>query len=212
MEDWTNVKNDFIWLMPRALLQYQDSDEILRSKTRKELLEELSSSLAYHQIKRVKGAWKESLPVLDGMVPDDASHDSELMFELLNNWTVMDIAQEIALRRYQASDQIFISKHVQNLVMVEDFDLMTRLSKHARDVLSDYADSHLAALIAHKRVGDFKSALSRRDTRSMDSPATYSWVIEQDRKNRTLLGEIPSFEKLFAGRAIPERLKLRQVS
>ena len=212
MEDWANVKNDFIWLMPRALLQYQDSDEILRSKTRKELLEELSSSLAYHQIKRVKGAWKESLPVLDGMVPDDASHDSELMFELLNNWTVMDIAQEIALRRYQASDQIFISKHVQNLVMVEDFDLMTRLSKHARDVLSDYADSHLAALIAHKRVGDFKSALSRRDTRSMDSPATYSWVIEQDRKNRALLGEIPSFEKLFAGRAIPERLKLRQVS
>ena len=51
---------------------------------------------------------------------------------------------------------------------------------------------------------DFKRALSLRNSISMDSPGTYGWIIHQDEKNRTALGEIPSFDALFAQNALPE--------
>ena len=94
--------------------------------------------------------------------------------------------------------------------MTEDFELMSRLAKHARLALAGYDDDELAALIADKRLGDFRTALARRIVRSMDSPGTYGWILDQSRKNRERLGRIPSFEELFAGQAIPERLVLAE--
>ena len=38
----------------------------------------------------------------------------------------------------------------------------------------------------------------------MDSPGTYAWIMFQDGKNRTALGEIPSFDELFAKSALPQ--------
>ena len=38
----------------------------------------------------------------------------------------------------------------------------------------------------------------------MDAPATYGWILLQDRKNRERLGGLPSFDELFAARATPD--------
>jgi glutamate synthase (NADPH/NADH) large chain len=83
---------------------------------------------------------------------------------------------------------------------------MVALSKHAKAAVSDYDDAGLATLVAHKRLSDFKRALSMRNILSMDSPGTYSWILHQDRKNRNALGEIPSFDELFAQNALPDLL------
>jgi glutamate synthase (NADPH/NADH) large chain len=38
----------------------------------------------------------------------------------------------------------------------------------------------------------------------MDSPGTYAWILHQDRKNTNALGQIPSFDELFAQYALPD--------
>ncbi|MEM7194321.1 MAG: glutamate synthase-related protein [Pseudomonadota bacterium] len=212
LENWANERQHFVWIMPRALLQYQDAEAILSAKSRKELLEELSVALAQHQITRLKTAWKTNIPVLDGIVPQHGQ-DSETMYELINNWTVLDTALDvIRKRRPGLKEKAETALLARNLVMTKDFDLMTRLAKHGRVALGGYDDSGLAVLVANKRLGDFKEALTLRNARSIDSPGTYGWIIDQTRKNLERLGHLPSFAELFAGQALPERLAAARAS
>ncbi|CPZ24085.1 citrate synthase [Mycobacteroides abscessus subsp. abscessus] len=37
----------------------------------------------------------------------------------------------------------------------------------------------------------------------MDSPGTYGWILHQSAKNIDKIGRLPSFEELFAHRALP---------
>ncbi|MEO0922773.1 MAG: glutamate synthase large subunit, partial [Pseudomonadota bacterium] len=203
LDNWDDVKGDFAWIMPRALLQYQDADEILAARSRKELVEELATALAAHQITVLKKAWKRGKPVHQGLTPDYGDADSEDMYRLLNSYTVLETAQVMAEKRFGA-DRKARHKAVRNLIMTEDFGLMSALAKHARTAVADYDDSGLATLVANKRLDDFKHALSLRNILSMDSPGTYSWIMHQTRKNRSALGDIPSFDKLFAHKALPD--------
>lgn len=204
LKDWDNVFGEFAWIMPRALLQYQDADAILAARSRKELLEELATALSAHQVTKLKRAWKSGLPVEHGMAPDYGETDTEEMFKLLNSWTVLDAAQAIARKRVGGKTRDdAVQKATRNLVLTEDFTLMMQLAKHARTAVSDYDDGELAALVANKRLRDFKQALSLRNILSMDSPGTYSWIVHQSEKNREQLGHIPSFEELFARNALP---------
>ncbi|MBO6920368.1 MAG: glutamate synthase large subunit [Rhizobiaceae bacterium] len=206
LNNWDNEKEHFAFIMPRALLQYQDAAEILAVKSRKELIDELATGLAARQVKKFKRAWRDGQPVLNGRVPEYGDVDTEDMFRLLNNWTVLDAAQKIAMKRLKTDkiESASVNKATKNLILTEDFALMNALLKHAKDAVSDYTDSELAIMISNKRLTDFKEALSLRNILSMDSPGTYGWIIYQDRKNIKALGEMPSFERLFAGKSLPE--------
>ncbi|MEM9708889.1 MAG: glutamate synthase-related protein [Pseudomonadota bacterium] len=204
LEDWDTARSDMAWVMPKALLQYQDADAILAARSRKELIEELSTALAGHQVAELKSAWKRGRPVLGGQVPAYGATDTEEMFRLLNSYTVLEMAASIARKRVDGANPLALNKAVKNLVLTEDFGLMAALAKHAKAAVSDYDDPGLASLVAHKRLSDFKRALSLRNILSMDSPGTYAWILHQDRKNRAALGEIPSFDALFAENAIPD--------
>ena len=81
---------------------------------------------------------------------------------------------------------------------------MSALAKHAKKALNVYNDLEIAALVANKRLKDFKKALSLRNIISMDSPGTYSWILHQNKKNKEVLGLIPNFDELFAGVAIAD--------
>ena len=193
------------WVMPKALLQYQDSDEILKSKTRKELVEELSVSLAEYQIAEVKRAWKGDYVVAGGVVPTNGVPNSPEMYRLLNSYTVIEMAQKIVEKRSSSSVKgNVLDRAVRNLVFSESFALMLALSKHARKALENYDDYEIAAFIANKRLTDFKQALSQRNVLGMDSPGTYSWIIHQSKKNRISLGKIPSFDELFSAVAVTD--------
>ena len=199
LANWAQEQAHFAWALPRALLQYQDADEILKAKPRKDLIEELAQALVTHQIRKLKKAWRRGIPVLRGRTPDYGETDTEEMFALLNQWTVLEAAQAIARGRIKAPDDSpEARKAARNLILTEDFGLMTRLLKHGRAAVSDYSDPELAAFVAAKRLGEYKEALSLRNILSMDSPGTYGWILDQDRKNRRILGEIPSFDALFA--------------
>ncbi|MFT3688958.1 glutamate synthase-related protein [Paenirhodobacter sp.] len=203
---WAQEEAHFAWVLPRALLQYQDAGEILKARPRKDLVEELAQGLVAHQIRKLKTAWRSGAPVLGGRVPDYGQTDTEEMFALLNQWTVLEAAQALARQRTGASDTPQARKAARNLILTEDFSLMARLLKQGREAVAGYSDPELAALVAAKRLGDYKRALSLRNILSMDSPGTYGWILDQDRRNRAVLGEIPSFEALFARASLADSL------
>jgi glutamate synthase (NADPH/NADH) large chain len=204
LADWENTRAHMAWVMPKALLQYQDADAILAARSRKELIEELSTALAAHQIAELKKAWKQGRPVHRGAVPSYGEMDTDEMFRLLGSYIVLEQAQAIADKRVKGADRIARDKAARNLILTEDFGLMAALAKHAKASVEGYDDAGLAALVANKRLSDFKRALSLRNILSMDSPGTYAWILHQSAKNRAALGEVPSFDALFAENAIPD--------
>lgn len=207
LENWETECQHFVYVMPRSLLLYQDGGEILKAKTRKDLLEELSTSLAAHQVAKFKSAWRAGKTIADGAVPAYGATDTQEMFVLLNNYTVLSFAQQLALGKLPkgtAVEDAAVEKAVRNLLMTEDFALVSKLQRHARAAIENYSDDELASLIAAKRMSDYKAALTQRNIRSMDSLATYGWIIYQDACNREVLGHLPDFEELFARAALPE--------
>ncbi|MEM6304987.1 MAG: glutamate synthase-related protein [Pseudomonadota bacterium] len=204
LEDWDTTRTHMAWVMPKALLQYQDADAILAASSRKALVEELSTALSAHQIAALKAAWKLGRPVHRGAVPGYGEMDTDEMFRLLGSYIVLEQAQAIAAKRMPKAPQPVLDKAAKNLVLTEDFALMAALAKHAKACVEGYDDAGLAALVANKRLDDFKRALSLRNILSMDSPGTYAWILHQSAKNRAALGEVPSFDALFAEHAIPD--------
>ena len=203
LDNWNNEKENFYFIMPKALLQYQDAEMILKSKSRKDLIEELAINLSTFQIRKLKSAWKSGIPVNNGFVPNDGELDSKKMFELINSHTVLCFAKEIVKSKSKI-DEKEEGKKIRNLILTEDFKLMTRILNHAKKAINVYDDTQLAAMIASKRINDFKETLSLRNILSMDSPGTYGWILFQSKKNLNFLKKIPCFEELFAQNTIPE--------
>ncbi|PWE53578.1 glutamate synthase large subunit [Metarhizobium album] len=205
IENWDSEKHNFVYGMPRALLLYQDSDAILQAKNRKDLVEELATALAAHQVRKFKLAYRDRRPVLNGRVPGYGETDTEEMFTLINNYTVLSMAQSVALARVPnaggPSDPV-VEKAVRNLLLTEDFALMQKIARYAREAVADHDEEALAVMIAAKRLDDYRQALAGRNTLSMDSPGTYGWIIHQTNRNIERIGRLPSFEELFARRAL----------
>jgi glutamate synthase (NADPH/NADH) large chain len=207
LENWESEQHNFVYGMPRALLLYQDSNEILKAKPRKELLEELATALAAHQVRKFKLAYRDKRAVLNGSVPGYGETDTEEMYALLNNYTVLSMAQAIAMQRVplaRGPSDPAIEKAVRNLILTEEFALMQRLLKYAREALAGHNDEQLAVMIAAKRLDDYRQALSKRNILSMDSPGTYGWIIQQNARNIEKIGRLPGFEELFAANALPD--------
>ncbi|MEM6415628.1 MAG: glutamate synthase-related protein [Pseudomonadota bacterium] len=205
LDNWEVEQAHIKWVMPKALLQYQDANEILSNKTRKDLIEELSTALSMRQVNNLKKAWRTGEPVEQGAFPGYGDVDSEEVYRLVSCWTVLEASQSIALKRTgKPVDHPETVKAARNLVLTEDFALMAALAKHARAAIEGYDSSDLAALVAHKRIEDFKQALTLRNVRSSDILGTYGWIILQTQKNTETLGRIPSFEELFAQNALAD--------
>lgn len=213
LENWESEKHNFVYGLPRALLLYQDSDAILKAKSRKDLVEELSTALAGHQVRKFKLAYRDGKAVLNGNVPGYGETDTEGMFVLLNNYTVLSMAQSIALARVPGArgpSDPAVEKAVRNLLLTEDFSLMQKLARYARDAIAGYDDEALAVMVAAKRLDDYRQALKGRNTRAIDSPGTYGWILHQSARNIERIGRIPSFEELFARQAISGFAPARQ--
>ncbi|MFT3663010.1 MAG: glutamate synthase-related protein [Gordonia sp. (in: high G+C Gram-positive bacteria)] len=215
LQNWETERHYFTYAMPKALVAHQDSATIMATLDRRTLLDELSGAIAVDQVRALKRASRTAVPVLDGAVPAFGHTDDETTFALLSAFTVFELAREVATARLKktrhgsrlVANEQTIAHAARNLVLTEDFDLLGRVARYARDILSEYPVEHLAALIGAKRVTDYKQALALRNVRSMDAPATYGWLLLQDARNREVLGELTSFAELFATRAVPDIAK-----
>lgn len=207
LENWETEKANFVYGLPTALLLYQDNEAILKAKPRKDLLEELATAVAGWQVRKFKLAYRDGKPILGGAIPGPGAGDSETTFRLLNEYTVLAMAQQLALSRLPGITEAghpAVASAVRKLLLTEDFALMQKILRHARSVLQTYGDPELAALVADKRLRDYKAALSQRNVLSMDSPGIYGWILYQSTRNRSVLQRLPSYEELFAKAAAPD--------
>ena len=203
LTNWLKEKSNFAFVTPKAFLQYQDYEEILLSKSRKSLVEELSEGMVSFQIEKFKKAWKSGIQIHGGLAPEVETKDPLKQFELLNSWTVLDTAQKIGSKILN-SDNKDINKIVERLILTEDFKLMKQLLKHSKEAISHYNDRELSVMIADKRLNDFKKALSLRNIMAMDSISTYGWIIYQQIRNSKAINKVPSYEELFFKQTFPD--------
>tara|TARA_E500000178_G_scaffold167158_2_gene166597 strand:- start:14168 stop:19621 length:5454 start_codon:yes stop_codon:yes gene_type:complete len=207
LDNWLVEKFNMAFITPKSLLQYQDYEEILKSKSKEDLINELSQGMASYQVQKFKDFWHSGKNILEGEIPNDQDDDDQKKIELLNNWTVLNFAQKIAAKRLapeKNSKEAEINSEVKNLVLTENFFLMNELLKHSKRAISHYNDKELSIMVANKRLSDFKKALTMRSVLSMDGLSTYGWIIYQDMRNSKAMKKVPNYEELFYNQILPD--------
>ncbi|ROR28935.1 glutamate synthase (NADPH/NADH) large chain [Curtobacterium sp. JUb34] len=204
LADWETTRQHVYVGMPRALLLTQDAGEILAAATRPELLDELATSIATDKLRAFKVDYRDQRTVLGGRAPALGDQGDD-MFSLLSSYTVLGVAQDVALERVPGAgpNDPRVAEAVKNLVLTEDFSVKQRVVKYLRGTLDRFADDQLATLIAIKRLDDYKRALTQRNNRSMDAPGTTGWIMHQNAKNDGRVREA-RFDELLATAALED--------
>lgn len=206
LADWGTERRHMYCGMPRSLLLYQDATEILAAATRSELLDELATSIATDKLRAFKVDYRDRRTVLGGRAPALGDQGGDDMFSLLSSYTVLGVAQDLALKRVPGAsglDDPRVAEAVRNLVLTEDFFVKQRVVKYLRGTLERFGDDELATLIAIKRLDDYKRALTQRNNLSVDAPGTYGWIIHQTTKNAGRV-RAARFDELLATAALED--------
>lgn len=206
LDNWETVRAAFMVGTPRALLQYQDHTVVAANSTRSELIDELANFLSQHQVTRYRSQLRDGQPLFTGAAPGHGLDGSEQMYALINSYTVLRIAQQLAAARLGTDDIDSSQVHLtaRTMILTEDFALLQRLVKHGRQALSGYSDDDLAVLVAAYRLDAYKQALYRRNVLSMDALGIYGWILRNNYRNRQAIGRLPGVEELFAAQASSE--------
>ncbi|ULR52181.1 glutamate synthase-related protein [Streptomyces deccanensis] len=206
LENWASEREHVYCGMPRALLLYQDAGEILAAATRNELLDELATSIATDKLRAFKVDYRDRRTVLGGRAPAFGDQGSDDMFSLLSSYTVLGVAQDLALQRVPGAsgpDDPKVAEAVRNLILTEDFFVKQRVVKYLRGTLDRFDDGELATLIAIKRLDDYKRALKQRNNLSVDAPGTSGWIVHQTTKNAGRV-RAARFDELLANAALDD--------
>ncbi|AXG81988.1 glutamate synthase-related protein [Streptomyces paludis] len=206
LHDWEAERKHVYCGMPRALLLYQDAGDILAAATRAELLDELATSIATDKLRAFKVDYRDRRTVLGGRAPAFGDQGGDDMFSLLSSYTVLGVAQELALKRVPGAsgpDDPRVAEAVRNLVLTEDFFVKQRVVKYLRGTLERFGDDELATLIAIQRLDTYKRALKQRNNLSVDAPGTYGWIIHQTTKNAGRV-RAARFDELLANAALDD--------
>ncbi|MEE1764732.1 glutamate synthase-related protein [Streptomyces sp. SP18BB07] len=206
LENWASEREHVYCGMPRALLLYQDAGEILAAATRNELLDELATSIATDKLRAFKVDYRDRRTVLGGRAPAFGDQGSDDMFSLLSSYTVLGVAQDLALQRVPGAsgpDDPKVAEAVRNLILTEDFFVKQRVVKYLRGTLDRFDDGELATLIAIKRLDDYKRALKQRNNLSVDAPSTSGWIVHQTTKNAGRV-RAARFDELLANAALDD--------
>ncbi len=205
LAEWETTRQHVYVGMPRALLLTQDAGEILAAASRNELLDELANSIATDKLRAFKVDYRDQRAVLGGRAPALGDQGDD-MFSLLSSYTVLGVAQDLALERVPGAagpNDPRVTEAVKNLILTEDFFVKQRVVKYLRGTLDRFADDQLATLIAIKRLDDYKRALTQRNNRSMDAPGTTGWIMHQNAKNDGRVREA-RFDELLANAALED--------
>ncbi len=200
LADWERQRHYFKFAMPLWLYKTQTAEYLAKSLDRKAMIEELAVSYAQKQIGQIKTALQSKQPLFGGAIP--AGGDGGLTQNLINSFAVINAAWRLAKEQLQkagkACDAYALERQAQHLILERPRKLQDELIKNIREAYSQYDDAQLAALMAAKRLDDYKSTLRLRDVQSINSIGSTAWIIEQDRFNRSALQGLPSVEKNLA--------------
>ena len=204
LANWETERKHFKFAVPLWLYKTQTAEFLSKSLDRKAMIEELSIDYAQQQISLVKTAYKTGEALFDGAIPDYGKTDTALTFKLINSFSVINAAQNIAKNQLNKSGQsaisdLQISQQAEKLIMERPRKIQDSLVKTNREAYSNYSDEQLAALLADKRLNDYKTAMIQRDVQSIYSIGSTAWIIEQHNNNQQALADVASIEEYIAG-------------
>lgn len=199
---WANERQHFRFALPLWLNRTQTAEYLSKALDRKAMIEELAVAFAQKQIAQIKQAYSSNQPLFKGAIPGYGETDTDLTLKLINSYAVIDKAQQIARDQLNKAGHVLsdalIDKYAYKLVMERPRKLQDALIKNIREAYSQYDDGQLAALMAEKRLNDYKNTLVLRDVQSIYSIGSTAWIIEQERFNRQALAGVPSVDKNLA--------------
>jgi len=204
LANWENERKHFKFAIPLWLYKTQTAEYLSQSIDRKAMIEELCTAYAQKQISLVKTAYQNNEALFDGAIPDYGKTDTALTFKLINSFSVIVKAQEIAKDQLKKAGMLDvteqkISQQAEKLIMQRPRKIQDALVKINREAYSNYTDEQLSALLAEKRLTDYKTALIQRDVQSINSIGSTAWIIEQHRINQISLAEVTGIEEYIAG-------------
>ncbi len=206
VSNWANERKHFKFAVPLWLYKTQTAEYLSKALDRKAMIEELSVAYAQEQISLVKTAYQNQNNVFDGAIPEHGETDTNLTFKLINSFAVIEQASQIAKNQLTKSvpatsiiTDAQISQQTEKLILQRPRKVQDALVKINREAYSNYNDEQLAALLADKRLNDYKTALTLRDVQSIYSIGSTAWIIEQHKVNQLALTDIASIEQYIAG-------------
>jgi len=185
LANWDTERQHFFIAIPLFLYKTQTATFLKQALERKAMIEELSIALAQQQIAEVKQAHQANQPLFKGAVPAYGDIDTQLTFKLINSFAAIDTAEKL-------TDDTF------KLISERPRKLQDALVKSIREAYSHYSDDELSALLAAKRLSDYKTALINRDVQSINSIGSTAWIIEQDKINRIALEGLTPIDEYLA--------------
>jgi glutamate synthase (NADPH/NADH) large chain len=199
LENWDQHRQHFFVMIPQALYKYHVSAAILAAHNRKSLIEELSSAWSHWHLRRVASAYKKDTAMFSGSIPGYGSRDTELVCQYVN-------AMGVLRRALETSEKVDLVKQgdvasdvmARHLIESEDRRLLERLVKDVKDALADYSDEALAALLADKRLRDYKESLETREVADTRAFGTSVWIMIRDLDNQNELGQYEPLEEALA--------------
>ena len=199
LDNWQQSREHFYVLIPRALYNYHTGAAIVENSDRKTMAEELSQGWGVWHLRRISGAYRNGGEMFGGALPAYGHRDSDLICRYTNAMGVLRRAQEVAVKSdLVKSGQVKVDEMARHLIESEDRKLLELLFKDVKAALANYSDTALAALLADKRVGDYKESLTLREVWDTRAFGTSVWIMARDRDNQAELAEYPALEESLA--------------
>ena len=204
LSNWAAERKHFKFAIPLWLYKTQTAEYLSKDLDRKVMIEELSIAYAQDQIDLVKTGYQNNQALFDGAIPDYGKTDTALTFKLINSFSVIDKAQKIAKAQLIKSGHTVVSEQqitlqAEKLILQRPRKIQDVLVKTNREAFSNYTDEQLAALLADKRLNDYKTAMILRDVQSIYSIGSTAWIIEQHTANQQALADVTGIEEYIAG-------------
>ncbi|NTS75768.1 glutamate synthase large subunit [Catenovulum sp. SM1970] len=202
LDNWADSQKDFYVLIPLSLFNYHTSELILAQSERKAMLEELAQAFAKNALLDVKHAYENSAKaqyLFKGQLPEYGDRDTDLICQYVNATGVIRRAFEQA-EKSEAVNKLGESQDrvTRYLFESEDRKLLDTLTKDMKSVLAGYEEPALAALLANKRLQDYKDSFNQREVWDTLAWGTSVWILARDKANKAELENHPSFEQALA--------------
>ncbi|MGB0371377.1 MAG: glutamate synthase-related protein [Opitutales bacterium] len=206
LDSWNYERQFFKYATPRALYRTQTVEGILKVMDPKAMVEELAFAVAESELDLLLTAYQQKQTILDGRVPNYGEFDTPDMFKLLNSYSHLakatEMARDNAKKRGLEETGRHIDAFVRNLIETKDRKLLETIAKDTRAALSGFSPEELASKLAQKRINDYKTSMVERDIQDNNSLGSSAWILKQERTNIEAKDHRLKFDEAFAGKIL----------
>ena len=206
LNHWDYERQFMRYTIPRALYRTQTAEGILRSMDIKAIVDELAFAVAGEELQILAEAYQVGKPLLEGKSPRYGEVDTPEMFKLINSYShlakALEIAREQLTKQGLTNPGSQLDQLARSLIVHKDRKLLETIAKDTKSALDGFSPEELAAKLAQKRIKDYKASMLERDIQDNNSLGATAWVLEQVSENQDAANYRLRFEEQFAGKLV----------